>query len=85
MLPPHDDANLHGLVPLLRKQFAVDRHRMIQIWAGLAELSCCELGVFTHEIAETKAFNAQHLARIRGVQVVFFMERLPSTTLVRKR
>lgn len=85
LLPPHDDANLHGLAPLLREHFGFDRQRMTELWAGIAERECCEIGVYTHEIAETKVLLAQHQAIVRGVQAVFYLERLPTTTLVRRR
>ena len=71
----NDDFTPRGfVVRVLRAEFGMGEERARQVMSTAHQKGACVVGVYTREIAETKATNAVDLARKEGHPLMFTTE-----------
>ena len=71
----NDDFTPRGfVVRVLRAEFGMREDKAAQVMSTAHKLGACVVGVFTREVAETKATNAIDLARKEGHPLMFMTE-----------
>ena len=62
------------VVRLLKAEFRLPEGKALQVMQTAHQLGACVVGVFTHELAETKATRAVDMARKEGYPLLFTTE-----------
>lgn len=62
---------------LLQTHFLSNSHSLNRAWTELKQHGCCDLGMYTRDIAETKVVMAQEAAIRSGFLVQFYMTQVP--------